>query len=212
MTSAENLNSFSSFLAYGPIGLAGLMLVLTIIALSLRTMTESRERLLRQFMYVGAGCFFVAIAANFFGVAGKYPLHFQVYPLDLGEKRILPAPIIKANNTVIDGNRTYMVRSEVTASVDVSDAMNYAADVRTRAAQMQQALNTIASGLDPVVANLSRIPQIIDKNCSGGSNGVPAASNPAVIDVSTTAASTSSALRSLAASAAAASLPLVPDR
>ena len=68
------IDSFARFLMYGPIGLAGLMLVLVILALTVRTMDPARERLLRQMMYIGAGCFAIAVAANVFAVSGE-PTH-----------------------------------------------------------------------------------------------------------------------------------------
>ena len=182
MTSPETVSSFASFLAYGPLGLAGLMLVLTITALAM-TINPARERLLRQFMYVGSACFIIAVAANFFSVIGKYPLHFQIYPLDLGQKRILPEPIIKVNNSLIDAQRTYLVSSEATASIDVSDAMNYTNDVRMRAEQMQASLSTISQNLTPSLDRLQSIPKLLDRNCPGGSNGISANSNTAVLEL-----------------------------
>ena len=50
----------------------------------------------------------------------------------MGAKRTLPKPIISANNTTLDENREYLVRSEVTAIVDVSDAIDYVRAVHSQ--------------------------------------------------------------------------------
>jgi hypothetical protein len=63
---APTIDSFSGFLKYGPTGLAGLMLVLVILAFNLRDLTASRERILTRFMYVGVFCFALSLAAILF--------------------------------------------------------------------------------------------------------------------------------------------------
>jgi hypothetical protein len=93
---------------------------------------SKRNRVLTRFMYVGAFCFDLALAANFFSVAGAYPMYFRVLPLDEGNPaaRKLPMPIIKINGTLVDDNMAPLVKSEVTAIVDVSDAINFVGQVR----------------------------------------------------------------------------------
>lgn len=204
----QAISAFSDFLKYGPIGLAGIMFLLTTYAITIRQPTGAQERLLRQFMYVAAGCFTLALAANFFQVSGKYPLHFQVIPLQSGARPVLPPPIIRANNQQVGTDNTYLVRSEVTAVVDVQDAMDYASQMRDRAAQMRQALLTIATGLQQPINDIQTIPQIITNNCPGGNGGVPASTNPKVIAASTAAVSSMSGLKSLGVSAAGEALPV----
>ncbi len=188
ITSPSTVEAFSTFLKYGPTGLAALMLFLVIVALSIGSLTEARERLLKQFMYIGAFCFTLALAANFFSVAGAYPLHFYVFPLDLGKTRTLPPPIVKANNTTLDDNNTYLVKSEVTAMVDVTDAINFVQNIRSQNISQRQALQGIATGADALVSELQKIPQVIDNNCPGGSNGRPASSNKTVLEITNRAA------------------------
>src|SRR5215470_2293518 len=122
------IEGLAKFLIYGPIGLAGLMLVLVILALTARNIDPARERLLRQMMYVGAGCFAIATVANFFAVSGSYTLFLRVFPLDVGEKKKLPKPIVKANGKLLDENMTYLVKQDVTTIVDVSDAIDFVKD------------------------------------------------------------------------------------
>jgi hypothetical protein len=122
------IDSFARFLMYGPIGLAGLMLVLVILALTVRTMDPARERLLRQMMYIGAGCFAIAVAANFFAVSGAYTLLLRVIPLDEGSEQTLPKPIVEANGIRLGNNKSYLVKQDVTTIVDVSDAIKFVAN------------------------------------------------------------------------------------
>jgi hypothetical protein len=121
------IDGLAKFLIYGPIGFAGLMLVLVILALTVRAMDPARERLLRQMMYIGAGCFVVAVAANFFAVNGAYTLYLRVFPLDVSAN-VLPKPIIKANGKLLDENMSYLVKQDVTTIVDVSDAIEFVKD------------------------------------------------------------------------------------
>jgi len=135
-TTPSIIDSLSAFLKYGPIGLAGLMLTLVIIALRL-TIDPSRERLLRQFMYLGAACFALALGGNTFSLAEAY----------------------------------------------------YVKDLRAQNSQQRRALSEVASNSDKIMADLEKIPGLLDKNCSGEGHGVPARSNPAVLAVSSNAIS-----------------------
>jgi hypothetical protein len=209
IVASSTIDSFSGFLKYGPTGLAGLMLVLVIVALTLGTLTPPRERVLTRFMYVGIFCFALSLAANFFSVAGAYRLYFRVLPLDMGEKHTLPMPIVKVNSTRLDDKMEYLVKSEATAIVDVSDAINFVQAVRSQSDQQRQAIGEIVSASGALVADLQKVPQILDKNCSGGSNGIPAASNPQVIAITSRAAATLAGLRSTASAAVAAPPPEV---
>jgi hypothetical protein len=202
------IDSFSTFLKYGPTGLAALMLVLVAIALSLQ-ITPQRERLLKQFMYIGAFCFALALGASFFSVAGAYQLYFRVIPLDAGSRRILPLPIIKINSTTVDEQKGYLVKSEVTAVVDVTDAIDFVQQVRSQADNQRKALDLFVADSNSLVTDLQKVPQIIDRNCSGGPHGIPAASNPAVLAITANTAATIADFRSMASAAIAAPAPEV---
>ena len=207
----ETIDSFAAFLKYGPTGLAGLMLLLTVVVLLSRSMDPARERLLNRFMYIGAFCFALSLAANFFSVARAYPLYFKILPLDMGAKRTLPKPIISANNKTLDENREYLVKSEVTAIVDVSDAIDYVRSVHSQLEAQRAALQTVVTQSEPLLVELQKIPQIIDRNCSGGSSGVPAASNPAVLAIQQKAVAGLSSVRATSVSAIAVAPPAIRD-
>jgi hypothetical protein len=205
----STIDSLSGFLKYGPTGLAGLLLILVIIALAAGTPTPPRERILMRFMYIGAFCFALSLAATFFSVAGAYPLYFRVIPLDMGSKHTLPLPIVKMNNTTLDDKMTYLVKSEVTAIVDVSDAIDFVQEVRSQSERQRQAISDYVAASTALVTDLQKVPQILNNNCSGGSNGIPAASNPSVIAITSRAVATIAGLKSSGSAAIAAPPPTV---
>jgi hypothetical protein len=59
------IDSLSNFLKFGPIGLVGLMLVLIVIALSLK-ITPPRERVLKTSLWLSAGLLISILVANYF--------------------------------------------------------------------------------------------------------------------------------------------------
>lgn len=197
----NDIISLSNFLKYGPTGLAGLMLILVIIALSQPKFGAARERLLRLFMYIGAFCFTLSLAATFFATQGAYTLYFRVIPLDAGTKRVFPLPIIKVNNTPVAETMTYLVKSQATAVIDVTDAIAFVQEVRSQNDQQRQALGAIAKNSDALVADLQSVVQTIDKNCTGGSSGISASSNAAVLATTSRVASALSGFKATAASA-----------
>jgi hypothetical protein len=203
------IDSLSAFLKYGPTGLAGLMLVLVVFALNSTDLTLARERLLTRFMYFGAACFALSLAANFFSAASAYPLYLRVVPLDMGSRHTLPMPIVRINNTQLDEKMTYLVKSEVTAVVDVSDAINFVQEFRSQNDRQRQTLNDIAVTSDRLVADLQKVPQFLDRNCPGGASGTPAASNPSVLAVTSSAANTIAGFKASASAATAARPPEV---
>lgn len=193
------IDSFAAFLKYGPIGFAGLMLVLVIVALTLRTMDPARESILKQMMYVGVLCFAIAVAANFFAVSGAYTLILHVFPLDAGAKQVLPKPIIKANGKLLDDNKTYVVKQDVTTIVDVTDAIDFVKEVRGQNSQFKQFLGDFAKSSEKLVSDLQKVPAILDRNCPGGSSGVGAASNGQVIALTNQTLATIAGFKSSAA-------------
>lgn len=203
----SQITDLSSFLKYGPIGLAALMLVLVIIALGQPDLGSVRERLLKHFMYIGTFCFAIALAATFFARPGSYALHFRVIPLDAGSKRIFPLPIITVNNNTISATKPFMVNSEVTAIVDVTDALSYVQQVRSQNTEQRQVLNAIVGNSDSLLADLQRVPQMIDKNCPGGVNHYSTASNRAVLAITSRVAAAISGNKATAKKAIATRVP-----
>ncbi len=191
----DDIVSLSAFLKYGPTGLAGLMLVLVIIALREPKMPPARERILTRFMYVGAFCFTAALAANFFSVRGSYDLYFRVEPIQSGR---LPLPIITINNTPIELKQAYLVKSQATAIIDVTDAINFT----------RKSFEQIVKQSDAIVGELSKVAPTIHNNCPGGSSGRSASNNPTVIEIVERARSSASSIKAAASSAIAPEVPI----
>ena len=182
MLNSETISTLSGLLKYGPIGLAALMLILVIIALAMKELDERKSHILERFMYVGFACFALSVSANYFARGSEYPIHFSVIPHDAGSKSTLPRPIIKINNTKLD-DPTYVVSSEITAVVDVTDSVAFTSRIEAENRTQAETLLKIAKESESHIKNLQSIPNIIARNCSGGPHGIPASNNPKVIEI-----------------------------
>lgn len=118
------IDSLAGVLKYGPLGLAGLMLILVLIAISFKEVTPNLSTLLTRFMYAGIASLGLIFLANYFTPQNYYPIHFNVLPLDMETMQKYPRPIIKMNDNIVKSDMTYLVSSEVTAIVDVSSAID----------------------------------------------------------------------------------------
>ncbi len=198
------IDAFSRFLNYGPIGLAGLMLVLVIVGLSIRNLTAGRERLLRQFMYVGAICFLAAL--SFQAIRGRYGMSVMVYPNDL-DGSVLPPPVTYINGKKIDKGIAYSISSDVNEIVDVTRAFDMAKSATIELQQKSDflaiqaaALGKVFQAADRLNAQIGTIPSVIAQNCSGGGHGVDASSNGKVLEITRTSLSLVSDIKTAAAS------------
>lgn len=170
----------ANLLKFGPLGLAGLMLVLVIIALAIREMSPSRERLLRQFMYIGAFCFALAGALSFFAPTSVHMVHFHVEPLDEVASGALPPPKITINSEPVKAPFKYPVKSEVTAIINVSDAIQAIANYRNKIGEQAGRLKQIGARTEQARVQLGEALQAFEAsselavgpNCSGGASGI----------------------------------------
>lgn len=128
----ETIGAFESFLKWGPLGLAGLMLVLVIFALVAGQLTPDRTNLLKTFMYVGAACFVAALVAQYFEAEEEHRLVISVLPNDIDDFNF-PPPKIKANGREIDRKKDYFITETTALSIDVSKAMGLYRATATRA-------------------------------------------------------------------------------
>ncbi len=157
VTDPSAIEAFSKFLQYGPIGIAGLMLLLVIVSISIGSISAGKERILKTFMYVGAFCFVAALVAQAFVKTGEYPVDFVVAPNDFGEARVLPAPIIKVNGKVLDRDEVFLVKSRATAIVDVTDAIDFVRNAQREFQEQTAAFNDViqqTEQLETAVAEL----------------------------------------------------------
>lgn len=166
------LTQSPEFLKYGPLGLAGLMLVLVIVALTLGKLDGRRERLMTKFMYVGAFCFVVASIFAFLPGSSAHWLHFRVEPLSSGEKPKLPLPIFTVNNTRLE-KPSYLVSSEATAIIDVTDAVNFVGLYESRDQRQREVLARINAVANQSLPKLEQVRNFAAaEGCPGASHGL----------------------------------------
>lgn len=111
--------------------------------------------------------------------ATAHIIYFRVEPLALGSTPNLPAPVIKINEDVLKGT-SYTLNSDVTAIIDVTDAINKVSggaknptpnpdvDVESIKKNREQ----LAADLDTTIAQVQRIAQLMNQSCSGGAHGI----------------------------------------
>ena len=137
----QQISALEKFLAYGPIGLAGLMLVLVIIAILARETTARQSGLLKFFMVVGGICFLASTAAEFFAVKSSHRLSVLVAPQNLGDQTAFPKPILRVNGERLVGN-VFDVSGTVSLLVDVTNSVG--------------AFQTVSANADQATARLAR--------------------------------------------------------
>ncbi|MEM1006539.1 MAG: hypothetical protein AAF496_02310 [Pseudomonadota bacterium] len=151
----ETIGAFESFLRWGPLGLAGLMLVLVIFALSTGKLTPERSKLLRTFMFVGAGCFVAALVAQYFAGEGKHRVVLSVLPNDL-DGSSFPPPKIQANGQDVDRRAIFFVTEATALSIDVSRAVGL---YQTTAQQAQEAEQKVVTAESELVSANQKVEE-----------------------------------------------------
>lgn len=143
---SNTINALSGFLEWGAVGLAGLMMVLAILALISGTLTPERAGLLRTFLYVGAVCFMAALGAQVFTqmnnqklltenqnllaenqqlLARKldHNLSVGLWPNDLASVDF-PEPKIQSNGKLVDRTKGIVIDRPTSLSIDISEALD----------------------------------------------------------------------------------------
>ncbi|TPM36517.1 hypothetical protein FKO01_05620 [Mesorhizobium sp. B2-3-3] len=178
-------------LKYGPLGLAGLMLVLVVFALSVSTLEPARERTLRLFLYIGSFCFVVAciFAALPTYTGASHLVYFRVEPLDMGARRVLPPPVITVNGGVLAYPASYAVKADVTAIVDVNDAVGAAEERAATIARQQSVLTTASDSTQTALTALIQANNFASDNqgCPGGAHGIGIPHGPDIVRLNNTA-------------------------
>lgn len=136
---AENIGALEGFLTYGPIGFAAIMLVLVIVAMATGHLDETRSRLLRFFMIVGAVCFLAALAAEFFAKQSAHRMTVVVAPNDLGPASQFPPPIFRLNGELLD-SPAFTVDRSGSLIVDVTESVGAYQTVSAQVEEGTQAL------------------------------------------------------------------------
>ncbi|WP_341366862.1 hypothetical protein [Yoonia sp. BS5-3] len=118
----DAIGAFEKFLQWGPIGLAGLMLVLVIFAMVTSELTKLRAMLLSFFMLIGAGCFGAALYFDSMDRGGNHNLVLSVLPNDV-EQSGYPPPSIKINGQEVSRDEALYISGTTILQVDVNSAI-----------------------------------------------------------------------------------------
>ncbi len=141
----DAIGAFEKFLQWGPIGLAGLMLVLVVFALVTSELTKLKAALLSFFMIVGAGCFGAAL---YFDNSAEHAVTLIVLPNDM-ENSGFPPPVIKRNGQVIDHSQPLQVAGTTALTIDVNRGLVAFRETDERAetatAQLEDAHDVMAN-------------------------------------------------------------------
>jgi vacuolar-type H+-ATPase subunit I/STV1 len=148
-------------LQFGPIGLAALMLVLTIMAILFRDIKENHERLLTQFMYVGAVCFAMSIVTAFW--SSSHVVHFRVFPNESAAFKNMPRPDISVDADHLTSPFSYRFWSDKTAIIDMSESINTAQMLRQRLEQAVQQTDLQRSALVQLANDLEGLQTLIQQ-------------------------------------------------
>ena len=157
------IGALEKFLSYGPIGLAGLMLVLVVIALSFRELTPAKAGLLKFFMVVGAVCFLAALIVPSLTSESEHRVTVVVAPNDLGERRNFPPPIVRLNGERIDRSEPMLVASRSTIIIDVTDALGVYEKVEKDVQTKAQELASVESEKDALEADVGLLREDVEK-------------------------------------------------
>lgn len=137
----ETISALEGFLKWGSTGLAGLMLVLVIIAIIGRDISVARKSLLRTFMFIGAFCFVASLAAEVYlqtnSNEGRHKVILSVLPNDL-DGSDFPPPLIKKDGAQIDRTTELFVAETTVLSIDVSGAVGLFRTTAQRADAAQE--------------------------------------------------------------------------
>ena len=138
----DTINSFEKFLNYGPIGLAGLMLVLVIFAMTIQKPSPGQASFLKFFMVIGAICFLATLAAEFFAPKSSHRMSVFVAPNNFQSNSGFPPPIIRFNGEVLSKS-VFNVSEAGSLLIDVTQSVGVFSAVKTEAQSKSMALNEV---------------------------------------------------------------------
>jgi hypothetical protein len=132
-------------------------------------------------MYVGAFCFLAALLVSVLTPNAIHTVHFRVEPLSQGAIEKLPPPQVTINSVRLTPPLKYQVSSEITAIIDVSDAIDSVRDVRMALMEQNGRLKQVDTRVQDARGQLTAAFDLFNKSsslavaagCSGGSHGVP---------------------------------------
>lgn len=122
----SEISALRLFLEYGPIGLAGLVFILAIIALLVGNPSNNKSSILKWFLAVGAVCFLAATFTEFFSTDSEHELNVNVVPDNLDSIPHSAAPKMRFGSTEFVEGEAQMVRENVVITFDISGSVTNA--------------------------------------------------------------------------------------
>jgi hypothetical protein len=152
------------FLDYGPIGIAGLSLVLAIVGLMSANLDENRFKLLRLVLFFGAFSLVTLLTAEFMQVDAEHEMKVRVVPHDNdSQDDTLPAAFVQVNEVEIDRGAPYDVDQNIIVSVDVTRAIQAVAEAQAQTAVAQASVNESTDALDRILSRLTEVESVLDE-------------------------------------------------
>lgn len=145
----EEISAFGGFLEYGPIGLAGITIVISVIAIRSSNMSDNQTGMLKFIVSAAVFMFFLALVAEFFSRDAEHELTFAVTPLNITEVEHFAPPDLRVDGQELDENNKFNAKANAQITVDVSEAIAIAQAGRDI---LVQDLATTASTIDRFLA------------------------------------------------------------
>lgn len=191
----------------GPIGLAIVMVLAVAISMFVR-LDAAKSRIVRLVLYLATFCFvllwiLLAIPIAFPGPGPQtYLLHVKVYPQDMLAGSHLPPAGIAINNVAMTEPINYPVKSEVFATIDVSNAVDTTTALVKSNESQQAAIKQASATWSNDLSSLAQITSLLDKSCPGGGSGVQDPHAPQIESIANSVAGHLSEARATLAAAA----------
>lgn len=120
----DSISAFENFLSYGPIGLAGLMLVLVVVALYGADLTQTKASLLKFFMIIGAFCFAALVVVQFLSVDGEHNMTVSVLPSDINEKSHSSSPVLLVDGQGYTPGEPHVIKADFVFVIDMTSTVS----------------------------------------------------------------------------------------
>lgn len=159
---AETITAFEQFLAWGPIGFAGLMLVLVIFAMVTSKLTRLKAMMLSFFMIIGAGCFGAALYFDSIENTGEHRLVLSVLPNDIDESGF-PPPAIKVNGQAVDRADDMIITGTTLLQVDVNRAIRALQEADRQVEEAATQVATISQDLEATSATARTLEREVNR-------------------------------------------------
>jgi len=143
------LKSSMDFMNYGPLGLAGLLIVLVFTAVMLRKVDGGRERILKLCLFVGTLCFIAALIAQHFAPPEKEPP-------DYSKQRAVLSNVVKALDAAVPKLQdvSNMASTNGCPGEGHGIAIPHGADMASRSSSVMATLADAGANINSVIESL----------------------------------------------------------